>query len=162
MPSPCMLYTQVGRENIDTTVYADLDGFVEDTAAAYRAEIADLYAAGCRYLQLDDVSLAYLCDDDMRAQGKARNDDPDEQLAMSVKLIRATLQNKPPDLTVCTHLCRGNFRSSWRAQGGYAKIADTIFTELPYVGFVLYYYLARSGACSPIRHTPTHGAVVLR
>src|SRR5216110_2629281 len=108
IPSPCMLYSQVGRANIDAAVYPDLDGFVEDTAAAYRAEIADLYAAGCRYLQLDDVSLAYLCDDDMRAQGKARNDDPDEQLAMSVKLIRATLRNKPPDLTVCTHLCRGN------------------------------------------------------
>src|SRR5207253_4102132 len=110
IPSPCMLYSQVTRANIDRTVYPDLDAFVDDTAAAYRAEIADLYAAGCRYLQLDDVSLAYLCDDDMRAQGKARSDDPDEQLAMSVKLIRATLQNKPPDLTVCTHLCRGNFR----------------------------------------------------
>ena len=161
MPSPCMLYTQVGRENIDTTVYADLDGFVEDTAAAYRAEIADLYAAGCRYLQLDDVSLAYLCDDDMRAQGKARNDDPDEQLAMSVKLIRATLQNKPPDLTVCTHLCRGNFRSSWRAQGGYAKIAETIFTQLPYDGFFLEFDDARSGDFSPLRHMPKNVRVVL-
>ena len=161
MPSPCMLYTQVGRENIDRTVYADLDGFVEDTAAAYRAEIADLYAAGCRYLQLDDVSLAYLCDDDMRAQGKARNDDPDEQLAMSVKLIRATLQNKPPDLTVCTHLCRGNFRSSWRAQGGYAKIAETIFTQLPYDGFFLEFDDARSGDFSPLRHMPKNVRVVL-
>jgi 5-methyltetrahydropteroyltriglutamate--homocysteine methyltransferase len=161
VPSPCMLYTQVGRENIDKTVYADLDGFVEDTAAAYRAEIADLYAAGCRYLQLDDVSLAYLCDDDMRAQGKARNDDPDEQLAMSVKLIRATLRNKPPDLTVCTHLCRGNFRSSWRAQGGYAKIAETIFAQLPYDGFFLEFDDARSGDFSPLRHVPKNVRVVL-
>jgi len=161
MPSPCMLYTQVGRENIDKTVYPDLDGFVEDTAAAYRAEIADLYAAGCRYLQLDDVSLAYLCDEDMRAQGRARNDDPDEQLAMSVKLVQATLRNKPKDLTVCTHLCRGNFRSSWRAQGGYAKIAETIFTQLPYDGFFLEFDDARSGDFSPLRHVPKNVRVVL-
>src|SRR5207249_10117171 len=75
IPSPCMLYSQVGRANIATGVYPDLDAFVEDTAAAYRAEIADLYAAGCRYLQLDDVSLAYLCDEEMRAQGRARGDE---------------------------------------------------------------------------------------
>ena len=161
MPSPCMLYTQVGRENIDKTVYPDLGGFVEDTAAAYRAEIADLYAAGCRYLQLDDVSLAYLCDEDMRAQGRARNDDPDAQLAMSVKLIQATLRDKPKDLTVCTHLCRGNFRSSWRAQGGYAKIAETIFTQLPYDGFFLEFDDARSGDFSPLRHVPKNVRVVL-
>src|SRR6266851_3562458 len=161
IPSPCMLYSQVGRANIDRAVYPDLDGFVEDTAAAYRAEIADLYAAGCRYLQLDDVSLAYLCDEDMRAQGRARNDDPDAQLAMSVKLIQATLRNKPKDLTVCTHLCRGNFRSSWRAQGGYAKIAETIFTQLPYDGFFLEFDDARSGDFSPLRHMPKNVRVVL-
>src|SRR5256885_15344528 len=107
IPSPCMLYSQVGRANIATGVYPDLDAFVEDTAAAYRAEIADLYAAGCRYLQLDDVSLAYLCDEEMRAQGRARGDDPDAQLRLSVKLIQATLRGRPRDLVVCTHLCRG-------------------------------------------------------
>src|SRR5262249_12329088 len=77
LPSPCMLYSQVTRTNIDRGVYPDLDAFVEDTAAAYRAEIADLHAAGCRYLQLDDVSLAYLCDETMREQSRARGDDPD-------------------------------------------------------------------------------------
>jgi 5-methyltetrahydropteroyltriglutamate--homocysteine methyltransferase len=161
MPSPCMLYTQVGLANIDRTVYPDLDGFVEDTAAAYRAEIADLYAAGCRYLQLDDVSLAYLCDDTMRAENKARGDDPDAQLALSVKLIRATLRDKPADMTICTHLCRGNFRSSWRAQGGYAKVADTIFTQMPYDGFFLEFDDARSGDFSPLRHVPKNVRVVL-
>src|SRR6185503_19401647 len=119
LPSPCMLYSQVGRANISRAVYPDLDRFADDTAAAYRAEIADLYAAGCRYLQLDHVSLAYLCDDAMRAEGKARGDDPDRQLALSVRMVREVLRDKPRDLTVCTHLCRGNFRSSWRAQGGY-------------------------------------------
>ncbi len=137
MPSPSMFYTQVGRANIDRTVYPDLDAFVEDLAAAYRAEIADLYAAGCRYLQLDDVSLAYLCDEEMRARGREQGDDPEAQLALSVKLIQATLRDRPRDLTVCTHLCRGNFRSSWRAQGGYATVAETIFTQLPYDGFFL-------------------------
>jgi 5-methyltetrahydropteroyltriglutamate--homocysteine methyltransferase len=161
MPSPSMLYTQVGRANISPKVYPDLDGFVQDTAAAYRDEIADLYAAGCRYLQLDDVSLAYLCDEQMRAQGKARGEDPDEQLALSVKLIRATLRDKPNDMTVCTHLCRGNFRSAWRAQGGYEKVAETIFTQMPYDGFFLEFDDARSGDFSPLRHVPRHVRVVL-
>lgn len=161
IPSPCMLYSQVGRASIDRAVYPDLDAFVEDTAAAYRAEIADLYAAGCRYLQLDDVSLAYLCDEDMRAQGRARGEDPDEVLALSVRLIRATLRDRPRDLVVCTHLCRGNFRSSWRAQGGYEKVAEAIFNEMPYDGFFLEFDDARSGDFSPLRHVPPHIRVVL-
>ena len=161
IPSPSMLYTQVGRANIDRTVYPDLDAFAADTAAAYRAEIADLYAAGCRYVQLDDVALAYLCDDEMRAQAKAQGDDPDAQLRLSVKMIQTTLRDKPRDLTVCTHLCRGNFRSSWRAQGGYAKIAETIFNELPYDGFFLEFDDARSGDFSPLRFVPKTARVVL-
>src|SRR5262245_5681366 len=161
VPSPCMLYSQVGRAGIDKTIYPDLDAFVEDTAAAYRAEIADLYAAGCRYLQLDDVSLAYLCDDTMRADNKGRGEDPDDQLRLSIKLVRATLRDKPRDLTVCTHLCRGNFRSSWRAQGGYARIAETIFNELPYDGFFLEFDDARSGDFAPLRFVPKHVRVVL-
>jgi 5-methyltetrahydropteroyltriglutamate--homocysteine methyltransferase len=161
LPSPCMLYSQVGRANIDRAVYPVLDGFVEDTAAAYRAEIADLYAAGCRYLQLDDVSLAYLCDEGMRAEGRARGEDPDAVLALSVALVRATLRDRPPDLTVCTHLCRGNFRSSWRAQGGYEKVAEVIFNQMPYDGFFLEFDDARSGDFSPLRHVPRHVRVVL-
>jgi len=161
MPSPCMLYSQVGRANIDAELYPELDAFVEDTAAAYRAEIADLYAAGCRYLQLDDVSLAYLCDDELRTQGRARGEDPDAQLELSVKLIQATLRGRPKDLTVCTHLCRGNFRSGWRAQGGYAKIAEVIFNRLPYDGFFLEFDDARAGDFSPLRHAPKHVRVVL-
>jgi 5-methyltetrahydropteroyltriglutamate--homocysteine methyltransferase len=161
IPSPCMLYSQVGRANIDRAVYPDLDAFVEDTAAAYRAEIADLHAAGCRYLQLDDVSLAYLCDEEMRAQGRARGDDPDAVLALSVKLIRATLRDRPKDLVACTHLCRGNFRSSWRAQGGYEKVAEVIFNQLPYDGFFLEFDDARSGDFSPLRHVPKGVRVVL-
>jgi 5-methyltetrahydropteroyltriglutamate--homocysteine methyltransferase len=161
MPSPSMLFTQVGRANIDRTVYPDLDAFADDTAAAYRAEIADLYAVGCRYLQLDDVSLAYLCDDTMREQSRAAGDDPDAQLRLSVRMIQATLRDKPQDLTVCTHLCRGNFRSSWRAQGGYARVAETIFNELPYDGFFLEFDDARSGDFSPLRFVPERPRVVL-
>ena len=161
IPSPCMLYSQVGRAHIDRGVYPDLGAFVEDTAAAYRAEIADLYAAGCRYLQLDDVSLAYLCDEEMRTQNKARGEDPDEQLRLSVELVRQTLRDKPRDLTVCTHLCRGNFRSSWRAQGGYERVAETIFNRLPYDGFFLEFDDARSGDFSPLRFVPRHVRVVL-
>src|ERR1051326_2112263 len=161
IPSPSMLYSQVTREHIDRGVYPDLDAFVEDTAAAYRAEIADLHAAGCRYLQLDDVALAYLCDDDMRAQGKAAGEDPDATLRLYVKLVQATLRDRPKDLAVCTHLCRGNFRSSWRAQGGYERIAETIFNELPYDGFFLEFDDARSGDFSPLRFVPKRVRVVL-
>jgi 5-methyltetrahydropteroyltriglutamate--homocysteine methyltransferase len=161
IPSPSMLYSQVGRANIHRAVYPDLDAFAEDTAAAYREEIADLYAAGCRYLQLDDVFLAYLCDETMREQSRAAGEDPDAQLRLSVAMIRATLRDKPRDLTVCTHLCRGNFRSSWRARGGYARIAETIFNELPYDGFFLEFDDARSGDFSPLRHVPRHVRVVL-
>jgi len=161
LPSPNMLYSQVGRAGIDRRVYPDLDAFVEDTAAAYRAEIADLYAAGCRYLQLDDVSLAYLCDETLRAQMQARGEDPGAQLALSVKMIRATLRDKPADMAICTHLCRGNFRSAWRAQGGYARIAETIFTQMPYDGFFLEFDDARSGDFSPLRYVPRHVRVVL-
>jgi 5-methyltetrahydropteroyltriglutamate--homocysteine methyltransferase len=161
IPSPCMLYSQVGRANISAAIYPSLDGFIEGTAAAYRAEIADLYAAGCRYLQLDDVSLAYLCDEEMRAQGRARGEDPDEVLALSVKLIQATLRDRPRDLFVCTHLCRGNFRSGWRAQGGYERVAETIFNQMPYDGFFLEFDDARSGDFSPLRHAPKHVRIVL-
>jgi len=161
IPSPCMLYSQVGRANIDRAVYPDLDAFVEDTAAAYRAEIADLYAAGCRYLQLDDVSLAYLCDDAMRVDMRARGEDPDAVLALSVKLVQATLRDRPKDLFVCTHLCRGNFRSSWRTQGGYEKVAEAIFNQMPYDGFFLEFDDARSGDFSPLRHAPGRIRVVL-
>jgi 5-methyltetrahydropteroyltriglutamate--homocysteine methyltransferase len=161
LPSPCMLYSQVGRTHIDRGVYPDLDAFVADTAAAYRAEIADLYAAGCRYLQLDDVSLAYLCDEGMRAENRARGEDPEAQLRLSVQLVQQALRDKPRDLTVCTHLCRGNFRSGWRAQGGYARVAETIFNELPYDGFFLEFDDARSGDFSPLRFVPRHVRVVL-
>jgi methionine synthase II (cobalamin-independent) len=161
IPSPCMLYTQVGRSRIDRTVYPDLEAFVQDTGAAYRAEIADLYAAGCRYLQIDDVSLAYLCDEELRARGQARGEDPDAQLRLSVELIRATLRDKPADLTVCTHLCRGNFRSSWRARGGYERVAETLFNELPYDGFFLEFDDARSGDFAPLRLVPAGPRVVL-
>jgi 5-methyltetrahydropteroyltriglutamate--homocysteine methyltransferase len=161
IPSPSMLYTQVGTANIDRNVYRSLDAFAEDTIAAYRAEIADLYAAGCRYLQLDDVSLAYLCDDSMREQGRRRGDDPDAQLALSVKMVQGVLRDQPRDLTVCTHLCRGNFRSSWRAQGGYERVAETIFKQMPYHGFFLEFDDARSGDFSPLRHVPKGIRVVL-
>jgi len=97
----------------------------------------------------------------MRAQGRARGEDPDAQLALSVKLVQATLRDRPEGLTVCTHLCRGNFRSSWRAQGGYARVADTIFNQMPYDGFFLEFDDARSGDFSPLRYAPKNVRVVL-
>src|SRR2546430_17070484 len=126
MPLPRSASAEGGGANIGAGGCPELGAFGEDPAAAYRAEIAGLYAAGCRYLQLDDVSLAYLCDDELRAQGRARGEDPEAQLELSVKLIQATLRGRPKDLTVCTHLCRGNFRSGLRAPGGNARTAVVI------------------------------------
>src|SRR5207245_4672808 len=102
-----------------------------------------------------------LCDEGLRDQLKARGEHPDAQLALSVKMIRATLRDRPADMAICTHLCRGNCRSAWRAQGGYAKIAETIFTQLPYDGFFLEFDDARSGDFSPLRHMPKNVRVVL-
>jgi 5-methyltetrahydropteroyltriglutamate--homocysteine methyltransferase len=97
----------------------------------------------------------------MREDGRARGEDPDAVLALSVALVRATLRDRPRDLTVCTHLCRGNFRSSWRAQGGYERVAETIFNQMPYDGFFLEFDDARSGDFAPLRHAPRSVRVVL-
>ena len=161
IPSPTMLHFRGGRDAIDRDAYPDLERFYADLAAAYRAEIASLAAAGCRYLQLDDTNLAYLCDDTQRANARARGMDPDDLPRLYARIINESIRDKPDDMVVCVHLCRGNFRSSWAAEGGYEPVAEVLFNELNVDGYFLEYDDPRSGDFAPLRHVPAGKTVVL-
>ncbi len=161
IPSPTMLHFRGGRDAIDSNAYPDLDEFYSDLAAAYRAEIASLADAGCRYLQLDDTNLAYLCDDTQRENARRRGMDPDELPRLYARIINDSIRDRPEDMVVCVHLCRGNFRSSWAAEGGYEPVAEVLFNALEVDGYFLEYDDPRSGDFAPLRHLPKGKTVVL-
>jgi 5-methyltetrahydropteroyltriglutamate--homocysteine methyltransferase len=161
IPSPTMLHFRGGRDAIDAQAYPDLDAFYDDLSAAYRAEVASLADAGCRYLQLDDTNLAYLCDDTQRANARARGLDPDALPRLYARIINDAIRDRPADMAVCVHLCRGNFRSSWAAEGGYEPVAEVLLNELAVDGYFLEYDDPRSGDFAPLRHLPRGKTVVL-
>lgn len=161
IPSPTMVHFRGGRAAIDIESYPDMDQFFEDLAQCYRDEISALYAAGCRYIQMDDTNLAYLCDPKMRQGAIERGDDPDELPRTYAALINAVIDDRPDDLTVCIHLCRGNFRSTWFAEGSYEPVAEVLFTELNVDGYFLEYDDQRSGGFEPLRFVPDNKTVVL-
>ena len=146
---------------IDRDVYPDLDQYWDDLVAAYRDEVAALYAAGCRYLQMDDVSFAYLCDPDFREQMVARGEDPDELVVRHRDAMNAVIAGRPDDLLVSTHMCRGNFRSRWVASGGYEPIAEPIFGGLDVDAFFLEFDSDRAGGFEPLRHLAAGKTAVL-
>jgi len=150
-----------GRAAIDIESYPDLELFFTDLAAAYCAALDALYAAGCRYVQLDDTNLAYLCDPVMRAGAVERGDDPDELPHAYAELINHVISGRPDDLVVGIHLCRGNFRSTWFAQGSYEPVAEVLFNELDVDAYFLEYDDERSGDFSPLRFVPENKTVVL-
>ncbi|MEP7207481.1 MAG: 5-methyltetrahydropteroyltriglutamate--homocysteine S-methyltransferase [Casimicrobiaceae bacterium] len=161
IPSPTMLHFRGGRAAISREAYPDLEVFYDDIAACYRDEIKSLGEAGCTYLQLDDTNLAYLCDTKMREGAKARGDDPDELPRRYARLINASIKDRPKDMAVCVHLCRGNFQSAWAAEGGYDPVAEVLFNELAVDGYFLEYDDARSGDFRPLRFVPEGKQVVL-
>ena len=161
IPSPTMAHFRGGRAGIDIESYPDLDPFFDDLAQVYRDEITALYAAGCRYLQLDDTNLAYLCDPGMRQGAIERGDDPDELPRTYAALINAALEGRPDDLTVGVHLCRGNFRSTYFASGSYEPVAEVLFSELAVDAYFLEYDDERSGDFAPLRFVPADKTVVL-
>ncbi|MEZ5044752.1 MAG: 5-methyltetrahydropteroyltriglutamate--homocysteine S-methyltransferase [Saprospiraceae bacterium] len=161
IPSPTMVHFRGGRKSIDIDSYPDMDQFFHDLAAAYRQEIDHLYQAGLRYLQLDDTNLAYLCDPKMRAAAAARGEDPNELPKTYAALINAVIDHRPDDLTVGIHLCRGNYRSTWFAEGGYEPVAEILFNEINVDGYFLEYDDERSGDFAPLRFVPSHKKVVL-
>ena len=154
IPSPSMLHYRGGRAVIDQAAYPDIDAFWHDLAEVYRREIAGLAALGCTYLQLDDTSLAYLNDPAQRAYVNSIGGDGEHQHLINIRLINQALADKPVGMTVCTHMCRGNFRSSWVAEGGYDHVAEALFGELAVDGFFLEYDDARSGGFEPLRFVP--------
>ena len=161
IPSPTMLHFRGGRGAISREAYPDMDEFFADVALAYRDEIRALGEAGCTYLQLDDTNLAYLCDPKMREGARARGDDPNELPRLYAKLINDSIADRPAGMRVCTHLCRGNFKSAWVAEGGYEPVAEVLFTELEVDGYFLEYDDPRSGDFSPLRFVPGDKTVVL-
>ncbi|HEU5474090.1 MAG TPA: 5-methyltetrahydropteroyltriglutamate--homocysteine S-methyltransferase [Actinophytocola sp.] len=161
IPSPSMVHYRGGRAFIDPAVYPDVEEFWSDLSAAYAAQITAVGELGCKYLQLDDTSLAYLNDPEQRAELAARGDDAEHQHLRYIKQINAALTGRPPGMTVTTHMCRGNFRSSWVAEGGYDFVAEALFTELDVDGFFLEYDDARSGGFAPLRFVPPGKMVVL-
>jgi len=161
IPSPSMVHYRGGRAAIDEAVYPDLDQFWEDLSNAYAAEIAALGQAGCTYLQIDDTSLAYLNDPRQRQDMLAKGGDPAHQHERYIAQINAAVSGRPETMSVATHLCRGNFRSSWVASGGYDFVAEALFGGLDVDGFFLEYDDERSGGFEPLRFVPPNKWVVL-
>lgn len=161
IPSPSMVHYRGGPAALDPAVYPDEEQFWADLSAAYAQQIHGVAALGCRYLQLDDTSLAYLNDPAQRQLLAARGDDPEHQHLRYIRQINAALADRPPGLRVTTHLCRGNFRSSWAAEGGYDFVAEALFSQLTVDGFFLEYDTQRAGGFAPLRFVPPGKLVVL-
>jgi 5-methyltetrahydropteroyltriglutamate--homocysteine methyltransferase len=161
IPSPNMVHYRGGPASIDPAVYPDIEEFWSDLAAAYAEEVRRLAALGCTYLQLDDTSLAYLNDPAQRAMIAGRGEDADHMHLRYIKQVNAAISGRPDGLAVTTHLCRGNFRSSWAAEGGYDFVAEVLFGELAVDGFFLEYDDERSGTFEPLRFVPPGKMVVL-
>ena len=161
IPSPTMLHFRAGRQGIPEDVYPDMAEFYADVARAYRDEVADLADAGCRYIQMDDTNLAYLCDESHREDARRRGVDPDETPRQYARLINESFRSAPADMIKAVHLCRGNFRSSWAAEGGYDPVAEVMFNECDIDAFFLEYDDARSGDFAPLRFLPKGKTVVL-
>src|SRR4051812_30612826 len=161
IPSPTMLHFRGGRAGISKQHYPDLEPFWQDVANAYGDELRSLAAAGCTYVQMDDTNLAYLCDDKMREAARARGDDPNELPHRYATFINRVVAQKPEGMTLCVHLCRGNFKSTWAAQGGYEPVAEALLSEMQVDGYFLEYDDARSGDFKPLRFLPKGKTVVL-
>ena len=161
IPAPSLVHYRGGPAAIDHDVYPDIAAFWDDLGAAYADEVRRLAEIGCTYLQLDDTSLAYLNDPEQRAEIARRGEDADHQHETYIRSINRALAGKPPGMTVTTHMCRGNFRSSWVAQGGYEFVADALFNQLNDDGFFLEYDDERSGGFEPLRFVPKGKYVVL-
>ena len=161
IPSPTTMHFRGGREAIDVKAYPDMAEFYADLARVYRDEIHDLAQAGCRYLQIDEVNLAYLCDPELRAQVRNIGEDPETLPKTYARLLNDTIAGRPVDMVVCMHLCRGNFAGAWVAEGGYDPIAELLFNEIAVDGYFLEYNSPRAGSFAPLRFLPKGKIAVL-
>jgi len=161
MPAPSVLYHRGGRTAINQEVYPDLAELWADVGRAYREEIRDLAAAGCTYLQIDDTSHSFLCDSRFRAACRARGDDPDRLPEMFADALNLALAERPPGMTVVMHTCRGNWKSTWMAEGSYEPVAEIVFNRTKVDGYFLEYDSERAGGFEPLRLVPRGKKVVL-
>ena len=161
IPSPTIVHFRGGREAIDARAYPRMEEFYDDLAAVYRAEIRALADAGCRYLQIDEVNLAYLCDPELRRQVANIGEDPDTLPKTYAKLLNDAIAGRPSDMTICMHLCRGNFAGAWIAEGGYEPISELLFNEIGVDGYFLEYDSPRAGGFAPLRFLPKGKTAVL-
>jgi len=160
MPSPAMLHARGDRDSI-RKVYPNADNFWADLTQCYREEIADLYKAGCRYLQIDDTTIAMFGDPKVQETFRKLGDDPKKDIALYAEAVNQAIRDVPDDMTVCIHTCRGNFRSTWLASGSYDYVAETAFSKIDVDGFFLEFDDERSGGFEPLKYVTKGKKVVL-
>jgi 5-methyltetrahydropteroyltriglutamate--homocysteine methyltransferase len=161
IPSPSTLHFRYGREAVPEAIYPSMDDFYRDLGTSYRKAVRAFADAGCRYLQLDEVNLTYLCDPELRKQVTARGDDPDKLPMVYANMINAAMSDIPADMTISMHLCRGNFRSTHVASGGYEPVAEILFNTINVHGYFMEYDTERAGGFEPLRFVPKGKTVVL-
>jgi 5-methyltetrahydropteroyltriglutamate--homocysteine methyltransferase len=161
IPSPSVLHFRGGRKPISETVYPDLGDFYRDLGSAYNRAVHAFADAGCRYLQLDETNLAYLCDPEQRQAVRERGEDPGRLPGIYAQMINSAIAGHPADMQITMHLCRGNFRSSWIAQGGYEPVAEILFHTIGVDGYFMEYDTERAGGFEPLRYVPKGKTVVL-
>jgi 5-methyltetrahydropteroyltriglutamate--homocysteine methyltransferase len=161
IPSPSTLHFRGGRNGIDRAAYPEMSDFYADLARVYSEEIMALGAAGCRYVQIDEVNIAFLCDPTLRERVKSIGEDPERLLPTYIDLLNRSIAGRPADMKIGIHLCRGNFKGAWLAEGGYDPVAEILFNELDADGFLLEYDTPRAGSFAPLRFVPADKMVVL-
>jgi 5-methyltetrahydropteroyltriglutamate--homocysteine methyltransferase len=161
IPSPSSMHFRYGRDAVPQSIYPDMDEFYRDLGAVYRKAVRAFADAGCRYLQLDEVNFTYLCDPKLREQVARRGDDPDKLPGIYADMINAAISDVPADMTTCMHLCRGNFRSTFVASGGYEPVAEILFNRIRIDGYFMEYDSERAGGFEPLRFVPKGKTVVL-
>jgi 5-methyltetrahydropteroyltriglutamate--homocysteine methyltransferase len=162
IPAPPVLHFRLAKDGVKKSIYPDLDGFFHDLGQAYKQAVKGFYDAGCRYLQFDDTVWAYLCSQEELRKARERMSNVDQLQGIYARVINAALEGKPADMTITTHVCRGNFRSTWISEGGYEPVAETLLGKVNYDGYFLEYDSDRAGGFEPLRFLPKgNKAVVL-
>ena len=161
IPSPAVLHFRGGRKSISKDVYPNLEAFYEDLGKTYRKAVKAFYDAGCRYLQFDDTVWAYLCSQDELKKARERGDDPDGLQQIYSRVINYAIAERPADMVITTHVCRGNFRSTWISSGGYEPVAESMLAATNYDGYFLEYDSDRAGGFEPLRYLPKGNKVVV-
>jgi 5-methyltetrahydropteroyltriglutamate--homocysteine methyltransferase len=161
IPAPSTLHFRQGRQSISKEIYPDLDAYFDDVAAAYKKAIRAFYDAGCRYLQMDDTAWSMMCDPSEREKSRGRGDDPDSLPAKYAAMTNKALEGRPSDMVITMHSCRGNFRSTFIAQGGYEHVAEKLLGQVDIDGYFLEYDTDRAGGFEPLRFVPKGNKLVV-